>query len=191
MKVFITGGAGFIGSHLADALLERGDEVMVLDDLSTGRMENISHLVGRPGFDYRIGSALDSPLVVELVDRCDVTVHLAAAVGVRLIVERRHTNTGRIPTHHAYIEISIPATVQVERLDVSTVLGWDAPGYAVSRAIGDAWYDSGRSAVLVVPSVVSQVDSNVLIHQEHADFPEIQASEPRPVRWDQRLFRDC
>ncbi len=88
MKVFITGGAGFIGSHLADALLERGDEVMVLDDLSTGRMENISHLVGRPGFDYRIGSALDSPLVVELVDRCDVTVHLAAAVGVRLIVER-------------------------------------------------------------------------------------------------------
>lgn len=88
MKVLITGGAGFIGSHLADALLARGDEVLVLDDLSTGRMANIEHLVGRKEFDYRIGSALDSPLVVELVDRADCTVHLAAAVGVRLIVER-------------------------------------------------------------------------------------------------------
>jgi UDP-glucose 4-epimerase len=88
VKVFITGGAGFIGSHLAERLLARGDEVLLLDDLSTGSMENVAHLIGRPGFDYRIGSALDVPLVTELVDRCDVTVHLAAAVGVRLIVER-------------------------------------------------------------------------------------------------------
>ena len=102
-----------------------------------------------------------------------------------------HTNTGRVPSHHAYIEISIPATVEVERLDVSDAPGWDAPGYAVSRAIGDEWYDSGRSAILVVPSVVSQVDSNILIHQEHPDFIDIQASEPRLVRWDRRLFQDC
>ncbi len=88
MKVFITGGAGFIGSHLATRLLDRGDRVLVLDDLSTGSMSNIEHLVGRAGFEYRIGSALDVPLVTECVDRCDVTVHLAAAVGVRLIVER-------------------------------------------------------------------------------------------------------
>ena len=88
MKVFITGGAGFIGSHLAERLLARGDKVMVLDDLSTGSMDNIAHLVGRPGFEHRIGSAIDAPLVGELVDRCDVTVHLAAAVGVRLIVEK-------------------------------------------------------------------------------------------------------
>ena len=88
MRVFITGGAGFIGSHLAQRLLQRGDQVLVLDDLSTGSMENIDPLIGRPGFEYRIGSALDVPLVAELVDRCDVTVHLAAAVGVRLIVER-------------------------------------------------------------------------------------------------------
>jgi len=88
MKVLITGGAGFIGSHLGEELLARGDEVLVLDDLSTGSMSNIEHLIGDPGFDYRIGSALDVPLVVELVDRADVTVHLAAAVGVRLIVER-------------------------------------------------------------------------------------------------------
>lgn len=102
MKVFITGGCGFIGSHLAERLLERGDDVLVLDDLSTGRIENIVHLIGRPGFEHRIGSALDVPLVTELVDRCDVTVHLAAAVGVRLIVERPvhtiETNVGATET---------------------------------------------------------------------------------------------
>jgi UDP-glucose 4-epimerase len=88
MKVFITGGAGFIGSHLATRLLQQGDRVLVLDDLSTGSMDNIAHLAGREGFEYRIGSALDVPLVSECLDRCDATVHLAAAVGVRLIVER-------------------------------------------------------------------------------------------------------
>ena len=102
MNVFITGGCGFIGSHLAERLLERGDSVMVLDDLSTGSMDNVAHLVGRAGFHYRIGSALDRPLVSELVDRADVTVHLAAAVGVRLIVERPvhtiETNVGATET---------------------------------------------------------------------------------------------
>ncbi|HSK18845.1 MAG TPA: NAD-dependent epimerase/dehydratase family protein [Longimicrobiales bacterium] len=88
MKVFITGGAGFIGSHLAECLLTNGHQVMLLDDLSTGQMSNIDHLIGRPGFDYRIGSVMNAPLVSELVDRCDATVHMAAAVGVRLIVEQ-------------------------------------------------------------------------------------------------------
>jgi UDP-glucose 4-epimerase len=87
MKVFITGGAGFIGSHLCERLLERGDKVIILDDLSTGQMDNVSHLMGRAGFEHRVGSVTDVPLVGELVDRCDVTVHLAAAVGVRLIVD--------------------------------------------------------------------------------------------------------
>jgi len=102
VNVFITGGCGFIGSHLAERLLERGDSVMVLDDLSTGSMDNIAHLIGQPGFQHRIGSALDRPLVSELVDRADVTVHLAAAVGVRLIVERPvhtiETNVGATET---------------------------------------------------------------------------------------------
>lgn len=88
MKVFITGGAGFIGSHLTEKLLARGDHVSVLDDLSTGAMENIVPFVEHERFRHRIGSALDAPLVAELVDMADVVVHLAAAVGVRLIVER-------------------------------------------------------------------------------------------------------
>lgn len=88
MKVFITGGAGFIGSHLAERLLVEGASVLVLDNLSTGSIDNIEHLIGKPGFSYRIGDVMNEPLVAELVDRCDITVHLAAAVGVRLIVER-------------------------------------------------------------------------------------------------------
>ena len=87
MRVLITGGAGFIGSHLAEALLERGDEVFVLDDLSTGSIDNISHLKGTPKFHYTIDSVTNEPLLAEMLDRCDTVVHLAAAVGVKLIVE--------------------------------------------------------------------------------------------------------
>lgn len=87
MKVLITGGAGFIGSHLTERYLERGDEVHVLDDLSTGSIENIRHLKGTRGFGYTIDSVHNQPVVAELIDWCDVVVHLAAAVGVKLIVE--------------------------------------------------------------------------------------------------------
>jgi UDP-glucose 4-epimerase len=87
MRVLITGGAGFVGSHLAEALLERGDEVFVLDDLSTGSIENISHLKGNPRFHYTIDTVVNEPVLAELIDRCDTVVHLAAAVGVKLIVE--------------------------------------------------------------------------------------------------------
>jgi UDP-glucose 4-epimerase len=87
LRVLITGGAGFIGSHLAEALLDNGHEVFVLDDLSTGSIGNIVHLKGRPGFDYTIESITNESLLAEHVDWCDVVVHLAAAVGVRLIVE--------------------------------------------------------------------------------------------------------
>jgi UDP-glucose 4-epimerase len=87
MRHLITGGAGFIGSHLCDELLSRGDEVHVLDDLSTGSVENIRHLKGRPGFDYTIETLNNTAIVAELVDDADVVYHLAAAVGVQLIVE--------------------------------------------------------------------------------------------------------
>ena len=88
MRALITGGAGFIGSHLADHLLDRGDQVVLLDDLSTGRLENIKHLTGRPDAEFVLGSILNSDLVDDVTSRVDTVFHLAAAVGVTLIVEK-------------------------------------------------------------------------------------------------------
>jgi UDP-glucose 4-epimerase len=87
MRYLITGGAGFIGSHLAEALLKEGHEVHILDDLSTGSIENIRDLKTHPRFEYTIDTADDARVVAELVDEADVVYHLAAAVGVELIVE--------------------------------------------------------------------------------------------------------
>jgi UDP-glucose 4-epimerase len=102
MRALITGGAGFVGGHLAEELLQRGHSVSIIDDLSTGSMGNIEHLKARYGsansshggrqngtaqFQYTIDSVMNVPLMAELVDQCDVIYHLAAAVGVRLIVE--------------------------------------------------------------------------------------------------------
>ncbi len=88
MRVLITGGAGFVGSHLSEALLDRGDEVFILDNLSTGSIENVVHLKSNPRFHYTIDSVTNEPVLAELIDRCDIVVHLAAAVGVKLIVEQ-------------------------------------------------------------------------------------------------------
>jgi UDP-glucose 4-epimerase len=88
MRYLITGGAGFIGSHLCDALLAGGDSVHVLDDLSTGRSENIEHLRGERAFQATIASVNDRPTMAALVAQSDAIIHLAAAVGVRLVVER-------------------------------------------------------------------------------------------------------
>ena len=87
MRFLITGGAGFIGSHLSDLLVEHDHTVHVLDDLSTGAIENIRHLKRHPCFEYTIGSAANHAVVAELVDDADVVVHLAAAVGVTLVVD--------------------------------------------------------------------------------------------------------
>jgi UDP-glucose 4-epimerase len=88
MRVLITGGAGFVGSHLSESLLDRGDEVFVLDDLSTGSIDNIAHLKSNKKFHYTIDTVTNEPLLAELIDRCDTVIHLAAAVGVKLIVEQ-------------------------------------------------------------------------------------------------------
>jgi UDP-glucose 4-epimerase len=88
MRVLITGGAGFVGSHLSEALLDRGDEVFILDNLSTGSIENVMHLKSNPRFHYTIDSVSNEPVLAELIDRCDIVAHLAAAVGVKLIVEQ-------------------------------------------------------------------------------------------------------
>jgi UDP-glucose 4-epimerase len=88
MRALITGGAGFIGSHLADALLARGDSVLLLDNLSTGRLENIEHLRHRDDVEFVLGSILNADLLDDLMARADVCFHLAAAVGVQLIVDK-------------------------------------------------------------------------------------------------------
>jgi UDP-glucose 4-epimerase len=87
VRSLITGGAGFVGSHLAEELLRRGEEVYILDDLSTGSIENIEHLKREPRFHYTLDSVHNEPVLAEMIDRCDVVYHLAAAVGVKLIVE--------------------------------------------------------------------------------------------------------
>jgi UDP-glucose 4-epimerase len=87
MRVLITGGAGFVGSHLADACLARGDEVFVLDDLSTGSIDNIEYLKRHPYFHYSIGRVQNAQVTAELVDRVDMVYHLAAEVGVRRVID--------------------------------------------------------------------------------------------------------
>jgi UDP-glucose 4-epimerase len=87
VNFLITGGAGFIGSHLADQLLRDGHRVFALDNLSTGSIANIAHLKGHPRFHYTIDTVTNEPVLAELIDQCDVVFHLAAAVGVKLIVE--------------------------------------------------------------------------------------------------------
>ena len=96
MRALITGGAGFIGSHLAEALALQGHQVTVIDDLSTGRLENVAHLTKTPGFRCVIDSVTNELVLLPLVEQCDVVFHLAAAVGVKLVVEAPihtiHTN---------------------------------------------------------------------------------------------------
>lgn len=87
MNILITGGAGFIGSHLADSLLEQGHRVTIIDDLSTGSIRNVAHLRGHERFHYVIDTMMNASLLAELVDEADAIFHLAAAVGVKLIVE--------------------------------------------------------------------------------------------------------
>jgi UDP-glucose 4-epimerase len=87
MKYLITGGAGFIGSHLADLLIKNGHEVTVIDNLSTGSLSNINHLRGNAMFDMKVGSVMDYSILEQLVENCDQIFHLAAAVGVKLIME--------------------------------------------------------------------------------------------------------
>lgn len=180
MKVLITGGAGFIGSHLGELLLSRGDEVLVLDDLSTGAMSNVEHLIDRPGFQHRIGSALDVPLVTELVDRADATVHLAAAVGVRLIVERPvHTIETNIRATEVVLEAAAKKSKRVLLASTSEVYGKSTKvpfhedddlslgatvrsrwAYACSKAM-DEWLAMAYFSEKEVPVVVARLFNTV------------------------------
>ncbi|WP_448383459.1 NAD-dependent epimerase/dehydratase family protein [Desulfosoma sp.] len=88
MKVLVTGGAGFIGSHLVDHLMAQGEQVWVIDDLSTGNLKNVAHHLQNPRFHFHLGTILDETLLDRLISQCDVVFHLAAAVGVKLIMNR-------------------------------------------------------------------------------------------------------
>jgi UDP-glucose 4-epimerase len=87
MRYLITGGSGFIGSHLCERLLDSGHSVLALDDLSTGRYENVAHLEGRPAFELRVASVTDPAVIERCVTECQAVFHLASAVGVRLVVD--------------------------------------------------------------------------------------------------------
>jgi RES domain-containing protein len=97
--------------------------------------------------------------------------------------------SGSVPRSHGFVEIEIPAGVPIEDVAGDEVRGWDSPSFEITQAFGDRWYDERRTPVLLVPSVVTRVERNVLINQEHPDFARIRASKPLPVRWDARLWR--
>lgn len=174
MRALITGGAGFVGSHLAEALHAEGHDVHVIDDLSTGSIENLEPLRGKPRFHYTIDSILDVPVLAELVDRADVVFHLAAAVGVRLIVESP-VNTIETNVHGTELvlklankkrkKVLITSTSEVYgkanavpfREDGDLVMGATTKGrwsYACSKAIDEflalAYYKEKRLPVVVV-----------------------------------------
>ena len=180
MKILITGGAGFIGSHLSDRLVGAGHKVMTLDNLSTGQMANIEQLVDHERFSFQFGSVADVPLVAELVDRCDVTVHLAAAVGVRLIVEKPvHTIETNIRGTEVVLEAVARKNKPVLIASTSEVYGKSAKvpfseeddlvmgptthsrwAYACSKAL-DEWLALAYSVEKDVPVIVTRFFNTV------------------------------
>ena len=174
MRALITGGAGFIGSHLADRLLERGDQVVLLDDLSTGRLANIEHLDGRADAEFVLGSILNADLVDHVVSRVDTVFHLAAAVGVNLIVEKpleslitniRGTETVVEKAHKYNTRILVMSTSEIYGKNTSDSLSENddrilgSPlksrwSYSEAKAIDEIlaytyWHEKGLETVII------------------------------------------
>jgi UDP-glucose 4-epimerase len=174
MRYLITGGAGFIGSHLADRFLARGDEVLALDDLSTGSIDNVAHLAGESRFGFRQGTILDHGLVSELASEVDAVVHLAAAVGVKLIVERPLDSLiTNIRGTEIVLEAAAAAGRKVLLTSTSEIYGKNASGplredadrilgspfvarwsYSTSKAVDEIlanayWRDRGAETIVV------------------------------------------
>jgi RES domain-containing protein len=97
--------------------------------------------------------------------------------------------SGSVPQSQGYVEIAIPSGLSIEEITQDDVPRWDAPSFEATQAFGDRWYDERRTPVLIVPSVVTLVERNVLINQEHPEFPLVRASQAVPVRWDARLWK--
>jgi UDP-glucose 4-epimerase len=124
MRTLITGGAGFIGSHLAERLIHLGHRVSILDDLSTGALRNVEHLQGKPGFRLTIDSVLNRPVLADLIDCCDMVFHLAAAVGVKLIVQSPvHTIETNVRGTEVVLEFAAKKKKKVLLTSTSEVYG--------------------------------------------------------------------
>ena len=174
MRALITGGAGFIGSHLADRLLDRGDEIIILDDLSTGRLANIAHLTGRADVEFVLGSIVNADLVDHVVSRVDAVYHLAAAVGVELIIEKpleslltniRGTETVFEKAHKYAKRILVTSTSEIYGKNTSDCLTEDEDrilgsplksrwSYSEAKAIDEIlaytyWREKGLESVIV------------------------------------------
>ncbi len=139
MRNLITGGAGFIGSHLAEELLRRKEEVAVIDDLSTGSMDNIGHLKSNPRFSYHIDTIMNRKLVKRLVGKCDTVYHLAAAVGVKYIIDNTlesiHTN---VKGTEIVLESATDAgKKKVMVASTSEIYGKDRPGKRIFKEDDD------------------------------------------------------
>lgn len=98
-------------------------------------------------------------------------------------------SNGKMPKNKVYVQIEIDKTIDVYRIDPERYKNWDSKDFEVSRSIGDQWLEDSRTVALIVPSVISQHDSNILINPKHSDFGKIQFSDHRVVKWDDRLFR--
>jgi RES domain-containing protein len=96
--------------------------------------------------------------------------------------------SGGVPRSQGYIEIEIPADLSIEELMADDLPRWDSASFEAARAFGDRWYDQRRTPVLMVPSVATRIERNILMNQEHPDFSRIRASRALPVRWDERLW---
>ena len=118
-------------------------------------------------------------------------IYAALSYAGAMLEQLVHANTGRVPKNQKYVVINIPANVRVERRSRDNLpKDWDSEDCRVSRAFGDTWLASERSAVLLVPSVAAELETNVLMNPAHSQFRRIRVSEPRMVKWDERLFRN-
>lgn len=117
-------------------------------------------------------------------------IYAALSYAGAMLEQLLHASTGRVPKNQRYVVIRIPAKVRVERRSRDELpSGWDQEDSRASRAFGDEWLASERSAVLLVPSVVAELETNVLVNPAHSHFRMIGASEPKTVKWDERLFK--